>query len=253
MKKYAVLLLLPLLLLVFSQNAVTAGSAGSYQPLPEALEALNGDETVDTTNASDFYYAFEPKQGTPSKGFIIYPGGKVDPRSYAPTAHAIAAKGYIAVIVRMPLDIAFLGYKRANIIMRKYPEIKTWAIGGHSLGGVGACDYAQKYTEKIAGVVLWASYPSSSFSLRDTNLKVISVYGTKDGLTDAKDIADSHQDLPEDTIWVEIKGGNHTQFGYYWDGKDENFLQPDDNPADISRAAQQEIIINATADFLEDM
>ena len=55
----------------------------------------------------------------------------------------------------------------------------------------------------------------------------------------------------KDTPFVEIEGGNHTQFGYYWDGVNENFVQEGDNPADISREEQQKQIIKATLDFLE--
>jgi len=52
--------------------------------------------------------------------------------------------------------------------------------------------------------------------------------------------------LPADTVFVPIQGGNHTQFGYYGNGTE---LQKGDNPADISRDAQQQIV-DAMADFM---
>jgi len=96
--------------------------------------------------------------------------------------------------------------------------------------------------------VLWASFPSEAFRLDGTDLKAISIYGTKDGYPD--DIKAGAEHLPEGTPFKKIWGGNHTQFGYYWDGVNENYVQPGDNPAYISRELQQRIIIKATLGFL---
>jgi hypothetical protein len=45
-------------------------------------------------------------------------------------------------------------------------------------------------------------------------------------------------------IWVVIQGGDHAQFGWYG-------AQSGDNPATISREAQQAQIEQATVDFLK--
>ncbi|MEI6125133.1 MAG: alpha/beta fold hydrolase [Pseudomonadota bacterium] len=229
--------------------------AASYPPMAEALAALKSDNDVTVTTHFmwswlDVYYAFEPADRTPAQGFIFYPGGKVDPRAYAPLMHALAEKGYVSVIASMPADLAVLGYKRADAIMRKFPGIKKWAIGGHSLGGVMACRYAKDFTDKIDGVVLWASYPSATFSLAEKSTEVISISGSKDGLSTPAKITNSHNDLPADTQFVVIDGGNHTQFGWYGNGSE---LQKGDNPADITRENQQEQIVEATAGFLEQL
>lgn len=246
-----------LLLLVFCGGRGNANAAESHPPMPAALEAMqsDGSVTVETVEVaewaedSNFYYAFQPKYIKPKIGFIIYPGGLVDPRAYAPPAHAIAAHGYLVVIVKMVGDLAVLSPDRADKIISGYSAIKTWIIGGHSIGGSFSCYYAQKHTDNIAGVVLWAAWPSESFRLDDTDLKAISIYGSKDGQPD--EIRAGAQHLPEGTPFIEIEGGNHTQFGYYWDGVNENFVQEGDNPADISREEQQKQIIKATLDFLE--
>jgi hypothetical protein len=47
---------------------------------------------------------------------------------------------------------------------------------------------------------------------------------------------------------VPIEGGNHTQCGWYDTSPDP--VQPEDNPADITREEQQVQIINATVAFL---
>jgi len=232
-------------------SPVRAG-ADSYPPMPEALAALESDNAVTVTTPYvrswlDVYYAFEPKDSTPTTGFIFYPGALVDPRAYAPPLHALAGQGYLTVIVSMPADLAVFGYKRATAVMRKFPSVSKWAIGGHSLGGVMACRYAGKCTDRVDGVVLWAAYPSDTFSLADTDLPVLSISGSNDGLSTPDEIEDSRNDLPADAEFFIIDGGNHTQFGWYGSGTE---LQEGDNPAAITREEQQEQIIDATAAFL---
>jgi dienelactone hydrolase len=228
-----------------AQPAVTHAQPASYPATPEALAALASTPDVSVTSLRDQLYTFRPTSGAPTTGIILYPGGFVDFRAYALLARDLARAGYVAVIVKMPLDIAFLGYKRALLAQFVNRDIRRWVVGGHSLGGVASCTYAKEFTSFVEGVVLLASYPSSSDSLRRTNLKVVSIYGTNDGLTDASDIDRSVRLLPASTTFVAIEGGNHTQFGAYWDGSNPAFLQPGDLPATITPAAQRARIVDA--------
>ena len=123
---------LALLLLLFGAGTPRAAdeTPASFPPLPEAVEALESTckVTVKTVivpewpEGSNFYYAFEPKNKNPKTGFIFYPGGLVDPRSYAPTMQAIAAQGYLAVIVKMVDDLAVLSPDRASTVISDYAE-----------------------------------------------------------------------------------------------------------------------------------
>jgi len=233
---------------------VYAQMRDSYPPLQEALDALQSDNEVTVTTReftlplkNPYYYVFEPAGATPEKGFIIYPGGKVDARSYAPTARAIAAAGYLTVIAGMPDDLAMNGYTRANSILGQYRDIKKWAVGGHSMGGSFACKYAKQFTWRIDGVILWASWPSFLFNLRYKPIQAISIYGSEDGYPD--EIEAGARQLPPGTEFVKIEGGNHTQFGYYDTSPEPQ--QEHDNPATITRQEQQRQIIEATVGFLE--
>ncbi len=116
---------------------------------------------------TNYYYAFEPHYRQCNTGFFFYPGVLVDPRAYAPTAQAIAAQGYVVIIVKMVGDLAILSPARADVVIRDYPEIETWVIGGHSFGGAVACFYAKDHTDVITGVELWAAYPSVTFSIKN--------------------------------------------------------------------------------------
>lgn len=231
-----------------------AQARDSYPALPEALNALQSDNEVTVTTGefplplkNPYYYLFEPVGALPAKGFVIYPGGKVDARSYAPTARAIASAGYLTVIAAMPDDLAIGGWARAHTIIARYRSIKTWAVGGHSMGGSFACKFAQRFTWEVDGVVLWAAWPSFFFSLRHKPLKAVSIYGSEDGYPD--EIEAGAQQLPPGTEFVKIEGGNHTQFGYYDTSPEPQ--QEHDNPALISREEQQRQIVEATIAFLD--
>lgn len=206
-------------------------------PMPEALAAMESTETVIVVD--DRPITFTPVDAA-SAGLIIYPGAFVEPRSYAPAAHALADDGVFVAIVPMPFSLAIFGSNRADGVIEDHPEITDWVIAGHSLGGVMAARYTSNNPDTIGGLVLWASYPEDGLDLSSWNGVTTSVFGTLDGLTTVADIEDSRVRLPGDTSFVPIDGGNHAYFGWYGD-------QRGDNPATISRVDQQGIIINATA------
>lgn len=240
-KSVRILLAILSLILVLSAGFVVWGETPA-RPMPGALAALSSDGQVSVT--PDGWLVFAPATGTPKAGFIIYPGGRVDYQAYAPAAHRIAAEGYLAVIARMPLNLAVLDAGAASRILEAYPDIQAWAIGGHSLGGAMAANFAAKHPGAVQGLVLWAAYPAGGDDLSGSGLKVVSISGTEDGLATGEDISASKSLLPADTAWVAIEGGNHAGFGWYGD-------QPGDNPSLVSREEQQDQVIAATLKLLE--
>ena len=103
----------------------------------------------------------------------------MDARSYAPAARAIAAQGYLVVIVPMPFNLAVFKPAAAEAVIAAHPEIEHWAIGGHSLGGAMAANYVYTHPDAVQGLVLWAAYPAGNNSLADRQLAVVSIYGTQ--------------------------------------------------------------------------
>jgi dienelactone hydrolase len=166
----------------------------------------------------------------------------VDARSYAPVARAFAEEeGLLAVIVPMPLNLAVFGVNAAADVIAANPAIERWIIGGHSLGGAMASSFAAE--NEVDALALWASFPANDSLATRTDLPIISLYGTNDGVATPEDIAASRPNLPPNTIWSPIEGGNHAQFGWYGD-------QPGDGVATISREAQQAQVLRETADLL---
>ena len=207
-------------------------------PAPEALTALQSDANITVT--TDNFITFEPANLKPSTAFIFYPGGRVDYRSYAAPLRAIAEQGYLVVLVPVRLNLAFFDINAAEPVFEKYPEITHWAVGGHSLGGVASALFAKDHPQ-VEGLVFWASYPADD-SLKNSSLKMISIYGTEDMAGMGK-FDETKTFLTADAQYVVIDGGNHAQFGDYGP-------QPGDNAALISRSDQQAQVTQATSDFL---
>lgn len=228
-----------ILLLVVAVVGFVIWAETPLGPMPEALAALESDAQV--TVQTDPWLSFAPAGQQPATGLILYPGGRVDPRSYAPPAREIAAAGYLVIIPPMPLNLAVFAPGRAAKVMAAHPEIQRWVVGGHSLGGSMAANFVYKNPAVVDGLALWASYPAGSNPLTEFDLPVLSIYGTEDmGL---EGIEASKGLLPLQTQWVVIEGGNHAQFGWYGP-------QPGDGQASISREEQQAQIIEATLTFL---
>ena len=146
------------------------------------------------------------------------------------------------IIADMPLNFAILSPNKAEKIINEHKNIESWVIGGHSLGGVAASNFASK-ENKVEGVVLLASYPSNE-ELKNLEKKVLSIWGSKDGVLNFTNLIESKDKLPKDTTYVEIEGANHAQFGDY--GK-----QKGDHDALISEQKQVDITSNSIIKLLE--
>jgi pimeloyl-ACP methyl ester carboxylesterase len=236
-----------LLLVLLPLVAALAFAVWAYTPagpMRQAHTALQSGGRVQVE--TEPWLVFRPLGEQPDTGLILYPGGRVDARAYAPTARAIAARGYLVAVVPMPLNLAILDADAAAGVIEAHPEIERWAVGGHSLGGAMAARFARDNDDLVDGLALWAAYPAQGDDLSARELAVLSVYGTRDGVASPAEIDASRARLPDGTRWVAVEGGNHAQFGWYGD-------QGGDNPAAVSREIQQAQVVSATLDLLSSL
>jgi len=226
-----ILVVLLIALVVGAVGFVAWAGTPSGVLMDEAKAALQSGATVTVT--TERWLAFTPTGATPKAGLIYYPGGRVQAEAYAPTARAAAEAGYLAVIVPMPLNLAIFDVNAADRVMAAYPDVKRWVIAGHSLGGSMAARYAAQNPGKVAGMILFASYPEAAMDMsKRTDLVTASVYGSRDGLAKPEQVEGSRSLFPADAQFVRIEGGNHAQFGWY--GKQDR-----DNDATLPHAEQQ--------------
>ncbi len=160
------------------------------------------------------------------KALVFYPGGKVEYTAYAPLMMRIAERGMDCFLLRMPLNIAFLGINKADDILKHY-AYPQWYAGGHSLGGVAASLYSADH--EVDGLILLASYP-----LKKQNTRILELYGSEDGVLNMKKRAEADRFLTEGAVVEVIEGGNHAGFGNYGE-------QSGDGEAKIRSEEQQSI------------
>ena len=167
-----------------------------------------------------------------SVGVIVYGGGKVDPLSYAYLTELDAN----VFLVRFPFHLAVFSINRGQRVIEAYPQISTWVVVGHSLGGSMGYVFSQN-NDAVDGVVYLASYPTGL-----TDRSSLAIFGTNDGLLQPDEYLDRFS--PGDVILLE--GGNHAGFGEYGD-------QSGDLPASISGSQQRRFVLDQIQMFLDSL
>ncbi|MGO1651633.1 alpha/beta hydrolase [Senegalia sp. (in: firmicutes)] len=203
----------------------------SYEADKEALNILK-NENIDFYEDEKIIVFKANKEKNLDKGFIFYPGGKVEYRSYAPLLNKLAEEGLTSVIVKMPFNLAVFDIDGALDVFSLVPEIENWYIGGHSLGGAMASSLIAENENNLQGLILLAAYPTEKI-----DKPIISIYGTNDKVLD-KSMID------EDYEVIKIQGGNHAYFGNYGE-------QKGDGKSSISREEQQDIAVDAIIEFVK--
>lgn len=182
-----------------------------YHAGEDAVQAMGAVDGISVVRSDKDTIVFFPSE--PEAGLIFYPGGKVEYTAYSPLMRACAEQGILCVLVKMPCNLAVLDINAADGITQQYPEVEKWYIGGHSLGGAMAAAYAAEHSSDLDGLLLLAAY--STKDLGESELKVLSVYGTEDHVLNLEKYEEYRTNLPADTVEVVIDGGCHAGFGDY--------------------------------------
>lgn len=204
-----------------------------YRADTNAVNALVSNEQVRVVETGDAIMFF-PLDSETTTGLIFYPGGKVAPQAYAPLIRKVAENGMVAVIAKMPFNLAVLNQDAASNVMamNEVSMVNNWYIAGHSLGGSMASDYAVKYPHLVKGVILMGAYPNQSPEA--TGLAYLSITGSEDLIVNRDSFAAAI--WPDMTEFETIEGGNHSYFGDYG-------LQEGDSAGTISRNQQQQMTV----------
>jgi pimeloyl-ACP methyl ester carboxylesterase len=182
---------------------------GVAQAEPEPLATVKADDRiVITDDAAGIVMA--PAAGASEVGLVFIPGAKVDPWAYAAKLSGLVAEDGLTVVITKPwLNLAFFDLRPLDAFTSLAPDVRTWIVGGHSLGGVRSCMLATQ----ADAIVLFASYCSTD--LADSGLPALSISASEDGLSTPTKIAHARHLLPEDAELVEIEGASHSSFGDY--------------------------------------
>jgi len=227
----------------------------SYLP-----ESITLDDTVSIKETPD-YIALSPANAAPqSTGIVFYPGGLVDAHAYIESfQELVSVDGRQVVIMKVSANLAIFNNNKAYRCIDEFEEVDDWVIGGHSLGGVVACMDAAKHPETYKGLFLLAAYSISNLS--DWDAPVMLLTAEFDEVGNPGDLVENEPNLPPrldvatlseipttgtsgQTIYHDIPGGNHAQFGSYG-------AQAGDSEATISAAAQQTEVRDFLRAFLD--
>ena len=203
---------------------------------PEPLASVRENPAITVTDA-DQGIVLAPADGRSDLGLVFIPGAKVDPWAYAAILQGLAEEGVTVVITRPWLNLAFFDPRGLDAFTSAAPDVDVWGVGGHSLGGVRACQLA----DDADALVLFASYCANDLS--GSGLPVLSLSGSEDGLSTPEKIADARDQLPADADMVEIEGASHASFGDYGP-------QGGDGTPTISRDEMHAEVTRLTDEFL---
>ncbi len=174
--------------------------------------------------------------------FIFYPGGLVRPQAYEWLGRALAAQGVETWIPVMPFDLAVTGIDRADAIIAHVGSGVPVVIGGHSLGGAMAAQYASGHAAQLKGMVLCAAYPAGNVTV-SASWPTLSLRAGNDGVAKAADVEGGMARLPTGSQLVTIDGSVHAFFGRYGP-------QAGDGTPTVSRAVAEQAIVAAITSYL---
>ena len=192
---------------------------------------------------SDARVIMSPAGDSLPRGILYFPGARVDPYSYLYPLADIAAAGTTVVVVDPLFNMALLDSKGVSELTTGFPDITSWVLAGHSLGGVKACMEASH--PAVTHLVLFASYCANDIS--DLDIEVFQVIGDRDGLLDDSLRREAESLLPPGQHRTfTIRGANHADFGTYGP-------QPGDGESVYSNRVMRTMITGAlTTHVLQD-
>lgn len=219
------------------------------RPFPAVEPALTAMQSTGTVKVVETPTSITllPGLDMSATGVFFQPGARVDARAYAAILRPLADAGHPIVIAKQPLGIGFLATGAFEAAREANPDVTTWVVGGHSLGGTVAAMDAEAHDEDatgaVTGLLLFAAYPATDMS-QSLTVPVLSVSGSEDGLATPADIDASRADLPTSAQFTQIDGAVHAFFGDYGP-------QPGDGTASIDQDTARSQIAKFSLDFVD--
>jgi hypothetical protein len=211
-----------------------------------SLDAWRSDGVEISRTDEGFLIEPTDEDVSPDLGLVFIPGARVEPSAYLYKLSGIVEETGMTVVITHPtLNLAFFDTRPLAAFTDDAPDVSRWLVGGHSLGGVRACQLVEGQADaaapEVVGLVLFGSYCANDLSGSD--LAVLSLVGEHDGLSTPEKVADAAHLLPEDATSVLVEGANHAAFGDYGP-------QPGDGVATADRQTVREEISGAVAGLL---
>ncbi|WP_430906618.1 alpha/beta hydrolase [Maribacter sp. 2-571] len=220
---------------------VWQGTTYQSRNLPENTFDNNGEITIEESGDE---IVFLSKNSNYKNQVIFFQGGLTDPKAYAPLCRKIAENGFTCHLIKMDWRMPQWDYKKIETMFNL--KNRNYILGGHSQGAKMASQFVYENPELMKGLFLLGTSHPRDFDLSNRILPTIKLYAELDGLASVSEVMENKNKLPKNSYLTEIKGGNHSQFGYL--GK---LLT--DGTAEIDLTEQQHVTAEKLIEFFNDI
>lgn len=228
-----------LLLVSAALGILLSTSVGVMHADTDALDKVRTNPAISLHETADSFI-LSPAEGASGQGLVFIPGAKVSAEAYLYKLSGVVVESGLTVVVTKPfLNVAFFDQRPLTTFTNAAPGVTAWFVGGHSLGGVRACQYAAQ--PDVSGLVLFASYCANDLTKVDT--RALSLSGSADLLSTPEKIAAAANLLPTSTTFFPIEGANHARFGDYGE-------QAKDGVASLENSVVRDIITTEVGKFI---
>lgn len=213
----------------------------TYEPMTYTQDLMKSDSKINIIYDKDDNLVLSPYNRSKKEAIIIYPSSGIGPKGYIGIGRKLASRGYKVVIAKVPMNYPFFSFDKADKIISSNQKEERWYLIAHNTSGEVAAKAAAG-NKKIGGVVFLGAYPIGE-DLRLINEPVLTIWGTNDGVIDFSKFTAYKSSLPKSAQFVEIVGGNNTNFA------DVEIIS-NDNKARISTSGQQDRAVRSIEQFI---
>jgi len=217
----------------------------------------------------------------PTVGILFFPGGLIESIAYSPLLEGLSNDtDTLVILARCPFRLAPLWTLDMSLnVMKRYPSVQTWILGGHSLGagtfgaagmvvklrssGIennGTSDSTKQHSISVSGLFMLGGNiigDEIDLSKEEEHLECLAILASEDMITAPKG-KNAHDGVPvmdgiigkcpkKSTTVAIIQGGNHAGFGHYGP---QTYPVPDGERT-ISHEEQQNETIRHLASYIQ--
>ncbi len=209
---------------------------------------------------------FSPKGVKATYGLIFYQGTAISADHYSYLGEALAAQGYVVVIPKTNMGMAFYGYSATEPAFERFKDVRFF-VGGHSQGGGAAVRRAQDNADKVKGLILLAplcytlkkgmfegseNSEGDFYNVADKDIPALILDASNDRVLSSSQRAASSECVNASlTTRIEISPGAHMSFSTLDDDATlATFLNDGDGISEQEKQAQREKTVQYILAFL---
>lgn len=148
---------MPFILAMIALLVITTGALNTWRSMlrdvpSAALHRLGSSDLVRYVRHPKGWLVYTSVRQVPGRGLVLLADAWTDPRYYAALAHDVAAFGHQVVVVPYPRQGLGIDPGLAREVVRSFPLVDVWAVGGHQEGAAAAVE-SQRQSRWFYGIL----------------------------------------------------------------------------------------------------